>query len=371
MEQKYFASISGRSGLFVIDPAFKPAVDQNPQDLRDRKLARLPEPEKATLLRLASPRGQLTVTRTPLAGEPTWEISAPRKLPADQPAVDGLLRLLGSTEAVDYLPYTAANVDTAGLRRPTLTLTYQLEKGQPITLWFGKEESRDVQQVAPVGHAPRVAPQRVVYATSSARREILVLPDSLLVGVDKSLLDLRDNHLVLIKPDQIASVSVERVKGLSFKANKSGAVWELTAPKSGTAGGRLQDLLTGLGNLQAARYEVENQPGVDLAKYGLQAPETVLTLGSASGGEPLVVAFGNAVPGEPGHVYAHSSQHNDVYVVDDAVVRALPEKVEEVLQPAGAATTLPNGRPLPPGVQIMPPDGAPPGPPGPPGGPHG
>jgi hypothetical protein len=76
----------------------------------------------------------------------------------------------------------------------------------------------------------------------------------------------------------------------------------------------------------------------------------------------------------PGGLYARTSDRSDVYVVDDAFLRALPSTVDELLAPAGGSAPPPGaeGMPsgMPPGVQVMPPGAGTPPPPGE-GGPNG
>ena len=372
--QKSFASISGKSALFLIDQSFKPSVDLNPQELRDKKVTKLTV-DTATGLTIARADGSVTIGQVPLAGEPAWQITAPRKLPADGSTVEGVLRSLGDSETLDYLPYTAANLTATGLDAPRLTVHCLAKDAPAVTVWLGKTELRTVTPPpAAPGAKPSVpAPQLVVYVARSGRQEILVLPASYFVALDKSLLDLRDKHLLVLKAPQVNGLKVEAEKGLAFRASKSGQQWQLLAPKTGNGNYiKLDDIVTNLLGLQAVSYEVEGKAPADLSKYGLTAPQVVVTVG-VEGGAPIVLSIGSAVPNQPGRVYARTSLANDVYVIDDSLLRALPKSVDELLAPAGmpppGASGMPGGQPgMPPG---MPPGGPGPGDmPPPPGGPQ-
>lgn len=340
MGEKYFASLSDRSSLVLVDSVFRSQVDESPENLRWKRIAKV-VPEKAKWLVIRGTQGAVTVTRTPLAGEPTWAISAPRKLPADQPAVNAVLRELNDMEAVDYLDYTQANLAATGLSQPTLSVTYQPDTGPSVTVFFGKQEEREVKDETALGDANKTKKTQVVYVTSSLRREILAMPAAFFLGTNKSLLDLRDKHLVSVPSDKIVGLKVERAKGLSFEAVKSEGVWNLRAPRTGRASSvRLSDVLSALTGLEAARYEVENR-SVDLAKYGLKAPQAVLTITAQGSTSPLVLSLGSEVPGEAGRMYARLSSTSDVYVVDDSLLRNLPDSVDQLMDAGGGSLTSP------------------------------
>lgn len=328
--QKYFASISGKSALFLIDQLFKSQVDQDPEELRDKRVLKLAtdETERLTLWR---PERTLVVGLVPLAGEPTWQITSPRKLPADKSSVEGYFRALSEGEAVDFLAYTRENLVATGLDKPALTLSCEVKGQKAVTVWLGKQEEREIKQPGAPGETASTSPQQVVYVMRAGRAEILALPASYFASLDKTLLDLRDKHLMLLTREKIKGLAVAREKGVSFRAIRSDTEWQIQAPKTGRgASFKLDGLVSNLIDLQAIRYEVEGDPKVALGKYGLQAPQVAITI-AVEGGQQIVLYVGSEVPEETGRLYARTSTAHDVYVIDDTVLQALPETADELL----------------------------------------
>jgi hypothetical protein len=233
-------------------------------------------------------------------------------------------------------------------------------------VFLGKQEKRTVP---PAEGAPQPEPTQedVVYATCQDRPEILVMKASLFSDLNKGVVDLRDKHILDVKKEQITSLRVQRQQGLGFSLMKSGQDWQVTAPKTGRAKtSKVDDLLFSLVDLQAQAYPAENQASVDWDKYGLKVSQATLTLGR-QGGPEITLTVGAAVPDQPGQVYLRTSLGNDVYTVDESVLRDLPQTTDDLLEAAGtpsaSAKAPPSG--MPPGMPAgMPRDLPPPGSPG-------
>jgi len=355
--QKIFATISqDPEALFLIDQSFLSDVDRDPETMREKKLVQKVTIDNVTQVTVQREAEQVTANLVPLAQETSWQIVAPRALKADKTAVEGLVTSLSYAEALEFMPYTSENLTATGLDKPRVAVTYTLKKGEPVTVYLGKEEQRTVKTTG----STTPTPQQVVYATRSGRPEILVMNVSVLNDLNKGLLDLRDKHILPdLKKEQITSLKAQREEGLNFSVMKSGAEWQVTAPRAGKAkSSKIDDVLYALVDLQATDYAVENDPNVDLAKYGLKLPQTTLTLGVEGRSAPIVLWIGAPVPGKTERFYLRTSLAHDVYEIDGALLRDLPQKAEDLLEPpspapssggssssGGTASTSPNPPP--------------------------
>lgn len=325
---KFFADLSGQPGLFIIDQTFKSTLDKDPEELREKKLARL-RTEKVKRITLQRPEETIVVERVPLTKESTWRIEAPRRLPADKWTVENLANTTKNTEALEYLPYTSENLAACGLDKPQVTVTYYQQEGEPLTVYVGKQEERETKSE----YAQQPAPQQVTYAVRAGRQEILIVAAALFNDLNKSLLDLRDKHLFDLEKDQIASLKVQREAGLNFEAMKVGQKWQVTAPRTGEANReKIDDILYGITGLQALEYVVEDDPSVDLGQYGLRVPHVAVIVG-VEDGDSFTLAIGKQVPDQTARYYARTSLHNDVYQISKVLLKDLPEGLDDLLQP--------------------------------------
>ncbi len=330
--QKIFATISQEpQGLFLIDQSFLTDVDRDPETMREKKLATKVTLENVTQVTVHKGEEQVTANLVPLAQETTWQIVAPRVLKADKTAVESLITSLSYAEALEFMPYTTENLTATGLDKPQVVLTYNLKKGNPVTIYLGKEEQRTVKTTG----STTANPQQVVYATRWGRPEILVMNVSVLSDLNKGLFDLRDKHILPgLKKEQVTSLKAQREAGLSFSVMKSGNEWQVTAPRAGKAkSSKVDDVLYALVDLQATGYVVENDPNVDLAKYGLKLPQTTLTVGVEGRSTPIILWIGAPVPEKTERFYLRTSLANDVYEIDGALLRDLPQTAEDLLEP--------------------------------------
>lgn len=325
---KFFAEITGQPGLFLIDQTFKSTLDEDPEELREKKLARL-ETEKVKHIILQRQAETVTLGLVPLMKERTWRIEKPRRLKADKWTVENLANTVKNTEALEYLPYTSENLAACGLAEPQVTVTYYRQEGEPLTVYVGKQEERETKSE----YSEEPTLQQVTYVIRAGRQEILVVAASLLNDLDKSLLDLRDKHIFDLEKNQVASLKVQREVGLSFEAMKMDEEWQVTAPRAGKIDREtIDDILYGITGLQALDYVVEDDPAVDLGQYGLRAPQVALIIGVESGNS-FTLTIGKQVPDETGCYYARTSLRNDVYQIGEALLKDLPETLDELLQP--------------------------------------
>ena len=355
---RFFARLSDRPGLFLVDQGLQSTLDQDPQQMRDKRLIAKLEPAKVKAVTVQLGAEQVVVQQVPLVKETTWEITVPRALKADKGVVEGLVSSLQNQDAMEFLPYTEENLAACGLENPPLSVTYEVQDLGPVTVYLGREEQREV--AAQPGGAK--TPQQVVFAVRSGRPEILVFSAALHTELAKGLLELRDKHLLGVKQEaDLTGLTVQREQGLSFKLMRSGVSWQVLSPRTGPANpSKVDDLLYALADLQALDYLVENDSSADLSRYGLKVPQAALTMTLAGGGE-VTLAIGAEVAPQADRYYARLTDRSDVYLVAGALLRDLPTAIDQLVQanpPPGEQT------PAPEAGGFTPPE-LPPGPPGP------
>lgn len=344
--QMIFATISTEpEALFLIDQFFMSTVDKDPSQMREKKLAGNVKSDTVKQVMLQKSGEAVTAALVPLAQETTWRITQPRALRADKSAVESVITAVSSAEAVDFLPYTQENLATTGLNQPQVTATFTLQGEAPVTIYLGKQEKRSVKSSGT--STPTETEEEIVWATRSGRAEILAMKSTLLHDLSKSVLDLRDKHIFAdLKREKINNVRVQREEGLNFSVMKSGQDWQVTAPKTGKAKiSKVDDILFAIVDLQALAYPSEGEASVDLEKYGLKVPQVALALGVEGRAEPISLWIGAKVPHETERYYLRTSLSNDVYEVDGALLRDLPQSLDDLLESSStsSATGTPPG----------------------------
>ena len=353
-----FATISNEpAALFLINQSFLSDVDKDPTKMREKKLAADLKTDSVKQVSIQRESETVTAALVPLAKETAWRITKPRALQADKAAVDAVISAVNANEAVDFMPYTQENLATTGLDKPRVMATITRDGAETITIYLGGQGKHAAETVATApGESAGTTDEAVVYVTRAGRQEILAMKMDLFSELNKGLLDLRDKHILDMKQDQIDNVRVQREQGLNFSLMKSGQDWQVTAPKTGKAqANAVNDALFSLTDLQALAYPVENEANPDLDKYGLKLPQATITVGVAGRSQPITIWIGSKVPNETARYYARTSLANDIYEIDGALLRGLPESADALIEPAGSG----GSTGMPPGMPTPPPPGAP------------
>ncbi len=218
-------------------------------------------------------------TLKPRGGEPfscrrqggSWSIVEPRKLPADQSGISGLLSSLTSATVDQVAEAHPTNLKDFGLDPPSETLQVTTDsKPEKFTLLLGDETPTGGGVYAQAGGAPRV----------------VTLASYLKTSLGKTLFDLRDKHAVTLEVARLQRIEVEsKGKHWTLAKNPEG-VWDLVLPPPVRADHVTVESL--VDKLRSASMEsVVAEEKKSLSKYGFAAPALRLQLVAAGSTQSL------------------------------------------------------------------------------------
>jgi hypothetical protein len=282
--QAVYAGIPERNSVVEVDKAFANRLNITPDDLRDRKIARL-NSDLIDRITIAS-SGQQTII---LAREENrWHFLSPMEAPADPTNIGRLIQELNDSEVTEFVSDTATDLAKYGLDQPKLSITFssfasentaESNAGEVVlsTLEFGKSENG------------------VTYGRVREEPYIFSIADQVFDSLPKTKFNFRSLDVVNLKREDLVSVHVEKAgeQPLDLVRGPKG-IWELNDLAERQNDSQIQVFLTALTGLRAAFWSGEpshdtdfNQPVLAIKivyKDGDQNRETEIKFAKAPAG---------------------------------------------------------------------------------------
>ncbi|MCJ2542162.1 DUF4340 domain-containing protein [Thermostichus vulcanus] len=247
-----------------------------------------------------------------------WQITDPKRLPADDTNVNRLLNTLARLQAVEFPAETQADLAPYGLDNPSAQLTIKLAASAensdpaPLTVALGSETNGQVHVIT--SQHPAVA----TLLTSTA--DIL----------RSDLEDLRDHRIARLNANQIEAITLASegeeitLQPLPSESGSPGIRWE-----NPDQPGQAQELTSIFSTLNSARASEFLQDDPE-AQKSLQDPTLRLTFRPKpdSGQDPLTLSL--APSGL--RAYVQSSYQPDIAVIDLSTFHTLETEVNRLLE---------------------------------------
>ncbi|MEJ2716619.1 MAG: DUF4340 domain-containing protein [Deltaproteobacteria bacterium] len=193
------------------------------------------------------------------------------------------------------------------------------DKDKRATVSFGKKNPVKTSYYVRVNHAP----------------DLLLVADTLKNSLNKTSFYLRDKTVVAVAPEDVDRIVI-KTKGKETELERQGPKkWRMTKPKEMKVKKSFVEAdLRSLTNLEAKR--IIDDPGKDVAAFGLESPEMTVLLAGKKLQQALVI--GNPVKETVGTSsatpdrYARIKGRHTVYVIDARVMKNLekdPEKIRD------------------------------------------
>lgn len=200
-------------------------------------------------------------------GRPAWRIVAPRQLPADSQAVDGVLEAALTAEKRRTLEGTALDPAEYGLDHPSLSLT--LRTG-------GASQAIELGAESITGDAR--------YARLAGGKDIFLIPAATYNQMDLGLEGLRDRRLMPVARDAIERIGVawDDARVALRKENGRWRFAKRERPVSETA---VDGLIATLSETNVDRFVTDAEVAPE--EYGLDKPDAMVTF---EGGDRTWVA---------------------------------------------------------------------------------
>lgn len=256
---------------YVLYTRHKGSAPEKPETKPEEKLLALATSHIQSIT--LSPRDGEAVTCAKSGG--TWNITAPKSLPADPTAVTALLESLTSVAVSEVIDQSPKNLKDYGLDPPAETIKVSTDaKPAEFVLKLGDETPTSTGLYAQAGPSPRV----------------LTLAAYLKTSLEKSLFDLRDKRAVTFESDQISKIEADsKDHHLTLEKNPEG-VWDLVLPPAVRADKyAVENLVDRLKGLQMQSVVADEKK--EAAKYGLNAPTLKIQLSGPKGSETLVIGI--------------------------------------------------------------------------------
>jgi hypothetical protein len=238
-----------------------------------------------------------------------WEIVEPRKVAADQSAVDSLLSTLADAtidQTVEAAPKSLADF---GLDRPALTVDITTNAKPPkATLLLGDDTPTSGGVYAQVAGNPRV----------------VILQRFTKTSLDKKAFDLRDKRVMTLDPDQLTRLEVES-KGVRWTLVKNPeGTWNLDLPPLARVD---RFTVEGLVNRfkSVSMQSIVEEEKRNTAQYGFGAPELRIRASGPGGEQTLVLG-----KKDDGHYFAMNSALDPVFTLDAGFLTQFQKKADDL-----------------------------------------
>jgi hypothetical protein len=266
------------------------------------------QPQDITSLAIKHPANPAEPTLQFQKRDELWRITQPLEARADQASLDGIIDGLASARIAQTEPGAPDRLKIYGLDPPAVSLEFQLRSGAKHTVALGKKDFSGIS----------------VYSIVDGGKDVVLLPESLLISSGKSLQDLRDRGVLHIAGDKVVSFDLRNSSG-QLSAKKEKDQWEFTKP-AGSRGdaGNIGALLTSLG---AAKWtSVTSESPDNLAKYGLANPVLAFTAVDDKGKSAKLIVGKK----EGDQYFARDTSAPMIFLVNEDLYKRLAENYNDL-----------------------------------------
>jgi hypothetical protein len=267
---KVYAKLKSTDSIYTVPSATAQKFAVQANDLRDAQVFAFSESDVRGI-EILHGTDKVSLVHT----DETWQIASPVAAPADDIAVQQLLRHLSGLNARQFTADVATDLDKYGLAAPMATVSLRGEGTNLLAqLLVGALDATNT-----VRFVKRVD-EPFVYEVET----------NIVSWLPVNWLALRARELADLKPDQITKLTVEKKSGKVILQRDADQKWKLLEPIQGVIDSdALQRLLDEFTTLPAEEFLREGRD--NLAEYGLDQPEATLT--ATVGDKTYVLTLGN------------------------------------------------------------------------------
>ncbi|MBV8377227.1 MAG: DUF4340 domain-containing protein [Verrucomicrobia bacterium] len=297
-----YAGLPDRNTVVKVNKSFAILFNITPDDLRDRKIARLNADliDRVTIESAGQPK--IVLARE----ENRWRFLSPANAPANANSVNRLIQEMNKDEVTEFVSDTATDLARYGLEQPKLKFTFssyssentaESDAGEVIlsTLEFGNSQ------------------HGLTYGRLKEEPYIFSISDQLIADMPKTKFSFRSLDILDLKRDELVSVQVKKtgeepvdlVRGATGK-------WILKGSQNRQDEGRMQVFLTALTGLRAAAWAGDPSP-----EFGFDQPSLEIRISYESDEQKrqAEIWFGKTNSGD--QHYGMSTEEEGVFLVDE------------------------------------------------------
>ncbi len=254
-----------------------------------------------------------------------WEIAARQfRAAAAGEKVRLLLDKLVYLTVSDFVAEPLADPVIYGLDKPRLTVRMELAEkispaSGPTTASHPSTQPATAQAARVYELALGATTGNVVYAKLADSPTVFQLTSSLMEELQPRLADIRNRRVLRLGEQAVVGVDIERPEGKIVLVEKDG-LWRMELPFAGPAEeATVQQLLERLNALKAESFNDEPAPP---AAYGLEKPQSTITLHLADGDRAMRLLIGGRSSSSQ-MTFVRSAEETSVAVVRTEEVEAL------------------------------------------------
>jgi hypothetical protein len=238
-----------------------------------------------------------------------WQITGPLATAADEAEVSGIVSGLTSVDASRTVEENPGDLAQFGLAEPKIVVGFKTADGK---------QSRQLL----VGD--KTATLGDLYAKLPNEKKVFLIAGSYESTFNRSSFDLRQKTVLAFDRDKVDRVEIATGPG-GVALVREGGEWTLKAPFAAAADYATVEGL--VGRLQTAQMKaITAQEPADLKPYGLDKPDTTVTVGTGSARARLL--FGAKT--DAGTIYAKDDARPMVFTVESSLLDDVKKPADQL-----------------------------------------
>ncbi|HEY5892418.1 MAG TPA: DUF4340 domain-containing protein [Chthoniobacterales bacterium] len=316
---KLYARVAGRASIYIVNKSIADVLNAKPNDLRDRKLARV-NPDLVDRLTIEK-SGQPKVVLA--RDEDNWKILEPGSGVANKGEVNRLTDVLTNTEITGFIADTSSDLPKYGLNQPVLTVRFSS---------YSSEASAE----APKGETPIASVQfgktegDKLYARVAEEPFVVSVQPGILGNLPSAPAAFKSLEVLNIDPAMVTEIVFQSPGGKPLVVKRDAEKW--TASDAALPP-NIDGVVATLAKLRAVKWllpSAENS-GLDHAQ----------TIQFKTGDVTRKLLLGN--PDAEGNAYAKLEGSDDIFLVNAAATQSLTPGQQPSAAPAPVSS--PSGLP--------------------------
>ncbi len=300
--QAIYAGLPERNTVVEVNKGFAGLFNITPNDLRDRKIARLNSDLIDRVTIENADRSKIVLTRE----ENRWRFLSPVNAPANANNIQRLIQEINDDEVTEFVSDTATDLAKYGLDQPKLKILFSSYSSENTA---ESDAGEVVLSTLEFGHSEH----GVTYARLKEEPYIFSISDQMVADLPKTKFSFRSLDVLDLKRDELISVNVQKAgdEPLDLIRDAKGK-WLLKGHENRQNDGQIQLFFTALTGLRAAAWAGDLNP-----EYGLDQPSLEIKISYQSGEQKqeVDIKFGKANSGN--QHYGMCTQQEGVFLVDD------------------------------------------------------
>lgn len=260
------------------------------------------ETDKISEIRVTS-QGESTLLRKEKDG---WKLVEPVTADADPPEAIGMATNITGVESVGVVDENPSDLAQFGLDKPAIKVEFKGDGGASGSFSIGNKNPMQTEMYALKGG------DKKVYLVSSFQE----------TNFNRTPFDLREKKILKFDRDKADTLTLVKGKD-SIEMARSGSEWKVTKPvPSRSDYAAIEGFLTRLSSANMSKLIEEHS--TDPAKYGLDKPAMVITIGAGSA--KTVLEVGKT---EGDQTYARDASRAMVFTLDSTLKDDLTKNVDD------------------------------------------